>query len=255
MSGVLALALASFPGVDAAAHRYLADQFAVQPWSFWDNYWYAGRYELINYSLLFYPAAALVGEAVVALGAVVLGAGLFASLVTREWGTPARWSARLFAVLWPALLVAGQYPFALGTALALVALLCVQRDRPWLVVLASLGALLASPLAFLLLGVALMGLALGHRDSRLLSSFRVAGPLAAILVLALAELLVFRAFPAGGDFPFPLLDLAGITLFSLCGLAFARGSERTRVLSGVFVAYLVIGWAAKFYPSALGGNV
>ena len=36
------------------------------------------------------------------------------------------------------------------------------------------------------------------------------------------------------------------------GEAFARGSERTRVLCGVFLAYLALGWAAKIFPSALG---
>ena len=61
-------------------------------------------------------------------------AGLFAVIVMHQWGRPARWSALLFALSAPALLAAGQYPFALGTAFSLLALLAAQRDRPWLLV-------------------------------------------------------------------------------------------------------------------------
>jgi hypothetical protein len=254
IAGVLSLAIAlGPPGVDASAHRYLTNRFSVDGWRFWDNYWYAGRYEFVNYSLLFYPLASFFGLLEVAVVAVTAGAGLFSAIVMRQWGAPARWSSRLFAVSWPAVLVAGQYPFALGAALALAALLALQRGRPLLLLLAALGSLLASPLAFLLLAVLFVGLALAHADPRALTRLGIA-PVAAFVLLGVVELLVFRAFPAGGDFPYPLLDLFGITAFSLCGLAFAWGSERTRLLAGVFVANLALGWAAKLWPSALGGN-
>ena len=118
------------PGVDRAAHQHLTSAFAGDGWRFWDNYWYAGRYELVNYSLLYYPLAALVGYLTVAVVAVVAGAGLFASAVLRQWGRPARLSALLFAAFWPGVLIAGQYPFALGCAFALAALVALQRDRP-----------------------------------------------------------------------------------------------------------------------------
>ena len=160
VSTVLALALAAFgpPGVDRAAHQHLTSAFASDGWRFWDNYWYAGRYELVNYSPLYYPLAALVGYLTVAVVAVVAGAGLFASAVLRQWGRPARLSALLFAAFWPGVLIAGQYPFSLGCAFALAALVALQRDRPVLLVLCCLTSLLASPLAFLLLAVTLVGL-------------------------------------------------------------------------------------------------
>ena len=74
-------------------------------------------------------------------------------------------------------------------------------------------------------------------------------------MLALLQLLALRAFPTEGEFPYPWFDVLGITAFSLCGLAFAWGNERTRVLAGIFLAYLLVGWVAKLVPSALGGNV
>jgi hypothetical protein len=256
VSLVLALALAAFgpPGVDRAAHQHLTSTFAADGWRVWDNYWYAGRYELINYSPLYYPLAAFVGYLTVAVVSVVAGAGLFASAVLRQWGAPGRLSALLFATFWPGVLVAGQYPFALGCACALAALVALQRDRPVLLVLCCLASLLASPLAFLLLGVTLVGLTAAQRGDLVLRRMRVLGPICAIALLGLAQLLVFRAFPAGGAFAYPWLDLVGITGFAVCGAVLARGDARARPLVGVFLAYLALGWAAKLYPSALGGN-
>src|SRR3954451_7615123 len=108
----LALGLAGLSGVDDAAHRYQASVFSVDGWTAWDNYWYAGRYGVINYSMLFYPAAAVLGVVTVAVLAVTASSGLFAVIVLHQWGRPARWSALLFALSMPALLAAGQYPFA-----------------------------------------------------------------------------------------------------------------------------------------------
>jgi hypothetical protein len=256
VSSVLALALAAFgpPGVDRAAHQHLTSAFANDGWRVWDNYWYAGRYELINYSPLYYPLAAFVGYLTVAVASVVAGAGLFASVVVRQWAAPARLSALLFATFWPGVLVAGQYPFALGCAFALAALVAMQRDRPALLVLWCLASLLASPLAFLLLGVTLVGLTGAQRRKLMLRRTRVIAPICAIVLLGLAQMLVFRAFPAGGAFAYPWLDLFGITGFALCGAVLAHGDARARPLVGIFVAYLALGWASKLYPSALGGN-
>jgi len=252
----LALALVVFgpPGVDAAAHHYLTDRFAADGWRFWDNYWYAGRYELVNYSLLFYPVAVVVGPVAVAVGAIVAGAGLFSSLLTRAFGAQAIWPSRLFAISWPALLVAGQYPFALGTACALAALVALQRAHPWLGLALAALALGSSPLAFLFMLVALSGIVAVQQRQGRLDWARTAAPMAGLLVLGLVQLAALRAFPTEGTFPYPWLDLVGISLFSLAGIALARGSERARPLLGVFAAYLVLGWLAKLAPGGVGGN-
>jgi hypothetical protein len=250
----LALGLAGLGGVDDAAHRYQASVFSVDGWTAWDNYWYAGRYGVVNYSLLFYPLAAIFGVVTVAVAATTASSGLFALIVMHQWGRPARWSALLFAVSAPALLAAGQYPFALGTAFSLLALLAAQRGRPWLLVAAALATALSSPLAFAFLVVTLGGLLLGGGRKSALRSATVAIPLCAILLMLAAEVAIYQAFPGGGPFPYPAADLAGITAFALCGLLLARGSQLTRPLGGLFLAYLAIAWWAKLFPSPLGGN-
>jgi hypothetical protein len=250
----LAIGLAGLGGVDDAAHRYQASVFSVDGWTAWDNYWYAGRYGVVNYSLLFYPLASIFGVVAVAVLAVTASSGLFAVIVMHQWGRPARWSALLFALSVPALLAAGQYPFALGTAFSLLALLAAQRDRPWLLVVAALATALSSPLAFAFLIVTLGGLLLGSGRTGALRSARVAFPLCAILLMLAAEVAVYQAFPGGGQFPYPAADLVGITAFALVGIVLARGSHLTRPLAGLFLAYLVIAWWAKLFPSPLGGN-
>jgi hypothetical protein len=250
----LVIGLAGLGGVDDAAHRYQTGVFSVDGWTAWDNYWYAGRYGVVNYSMLFYPLAAVLGVVTVAVLAVTASSGLFAVIVMHQWGRPARWSALLFAISAPGLLAAGQYPFALGTAFSLLALLAAQRGRPWLLVAAALATALSSPLAFAFLVVTLGGLLLGGGRASALRSARVAFPLCAILVMLAAEVAIYEAFPGGGPFPYPAADLIGITAFALVGLLLARGSQLTRPLGGLFLAYLVIAWCAKLFPSPLGGN-
>jgi hypothetical protein len=112
LAGVLALGLAAVgPGVDSAAHAYQLEQFSAHGWRLWDNYWYAGRYELVNYSLLFYPLASLVGQLLLVVCSVAGTAGLFAAIVLRQWGPSARFSARAFALSWPALIVVFIFEF------------------------------------------------------------------------------------------------------------------------------------------------
>ncbi len=86
------------PGIDLAAHLYQHALFDERGFTFWNNFWYAGRYSYVNYSLLYYPLAALVGLKVLATASVAVGASAFGLTVERFWGGCARWAAWAFAV-------------------------------------------------------------------------------------------------------------------------------------------------------------
>src|SRR5262249_27654535 len=88
------------PGTAFAAHAYQRARFIHHGFRLWDDFWYAGRYSFVDYSLLYYPLAAWLGIRVLATAAVSLAALAFAAVVTREWGPLARWSSRTFAVVW-----------------------------------------------------------------------------------------------------------------------------------------------------------
>ena len=49
------------PGTDLAAHAYQRTLFLEHGFVLWNNFWYAGRYSFVTYSLLYYPLAAILG--------------------------------------------------------------------------------------------------------------------------------------------------------------------------------------------------
>jgi hypothetical protein len=239
------------PGTDLPAHLYQLRLYVEHGLVLWNNFWYAGRYSFVTYSLLYYPLAALLGINLLALLSVVLATFAFALLVLREWGPRARASAWSFGILWPGTLLSATFPFTLGIAFALLALVALQdRRRPWFAALALL-ALAASPLAFALLALVLAGVGLGRWRERP----AMALPVAVLAVGASVELLLFRLFPGGGRYPFHVGGLLAALTFATCGVLATRGLDRTRVLSGFFVAYGLVCVAVFLVPGELGGNV
>src|SRR6266545_4043549 len=58
------------PGADLAAHAYQRTLFLDHGFALWNNFWYAGRYSFVTYSLLYYPLAALLGIRLLAVATV-----------------------------------------------------------------------------------------------------------------------------------------------------------------------------------------
>src|SRR5262249_38786683 len=152
-------------GTDLAAHVYQRALFLQHGFTLWNNFWYAGRYSFVTYSLIYYPLAALIGIKLLAVATVALAALAFAVVVWREWGPTSRWSSRTFAVVWAGIVIIAMFPFALGFALALLALWALQARARWRFAGLALLSLAASPLAFLLLAIVLAAVALGRRVS------------------------------------------------------------------------------------------
>src|SRR5437762_7572282 len=151
------------PGTDLAAHAYQRTLFLEHGFTLWNNFWYAGRYSFVTYSVIYYPLAAFFGIKLLAVATIALASSAFAVVVWREWGPATRWSSRTFAVVWAGIVLSAAFPFALGMALALLALGALQAHARWRFAALATLTLAASPVAFLLLGVALIGIALGRR--------------------------------------------------------------------------------------------
>ena len=136
-------------------------------------------------------------------------------------------------------------------ALALLALGALQSGARWRFAALAACTLAASPLAFLLLAVVLAGVLLAGR-----APFRrTFVPSAVILLAGLAEVVLWRLFPAGGRYPFHTADaLAGLT-FCLLGLALTWRVDSARVLRFVFCIYLAAMFVVYVVPSEIGGNV
>jgi hypothetical protein len=238
------------PGADLAEHAYQRTLFLHHGFTLWNNFWYAGRYSFVTYSVLYYPLAALLGIKLLAVATVSTAALAFAVVVGREWGPAARWSSRTFAVVWAGIVLSAAFPFALGAALALLAIWALQARRSWRFALLAALTLAASPLAFLLLALLLAGVGLARwRDRSLL-----AAPVLTMLLFGGIEVLLWRLFP-GGRYPFSFPELAAAATFCLLGAGLTWRVEGARPLRWMFVIYLAACIAAFLIPSALGENV
>ncbi len=253
VAATLAAVLAWYgpPGSDFAAHLYQSTVFEDQGFGIWNNFWYAGRYSFVTYSLLYYPLAALIGIKLLAVLSVATAALAFGVVATREWGTDARWAIRSFAVVWAGVVLSGAFPFALGIALALLALWALQTGRLGPFSLLTLLVLAASPVAFVLLAVVLAGVALS-RSSR---GAELALPLAILCAVTSIELVLLRLFPAGGRYPFSLPEFAAACVFCGLGILLTWRVRTAGVLRWTYVVYLVACTAAYLVPSGLGENV
>ncbi len=187
------------PGADLAAHAYQRTLFLQHGFTLWNNFWYAGRYSFVTYSLLYYPFAALLGIRLLAVATVSTAALAFAVVIGRQWGPAVRWSSRTFAVVWAGIVLSAAFPFALGAALALLAIWALQARMRWRFALLAALTLAASPLAFLLLALLLagVGLARGHERSA------VVVPALTLAAIGAVEVVLWRLFP-GGRYPFSL---------------------------------------------------
>ena len=121
------------PGIDLAGHAYQRVLFLRDGFSLWNNFWYAGRYSFVTYSILYYPLAGLLGIKLLALASIATAALAFAIVLGREWGSIARASSRSFAVVWAGTALSAAFPFALGAALALLALAVTGAEHLLLV--------------------------------------------------------------------------------------------------------------------------
>jgi hypothetical protein len=239
------------PGVDLAAHLYQRTLFLKHGFVLWNNFWYAGRYSFVTYSVLYYPLAGLVGIKVLALASIATAALAFAMVLEHEWGKTARASSLSFAVVWAGTALSAAFPFALGAALALLALWALQAGRRGRFVLLALLTLAASPLAFIILAVVLIAIGIARHDD----PSRLVLPAVVVCGAALGEFLLFRIFPAEGRFPFSTAELVPALVFCLLGVAVTWKLEHARPLVFFFVVYLAACIAAFAVPSELGENI
>lgn len=239
------------PGTDLAAHAYQRTLFLEHGFTLWNNFWYAGRYSFVTYSLIYYPLAGWLGIKLLAVATIALAALAFAVVLWHEWGPTARWSSRTFAIVWAGIVLSAAFPFALGFALALLALWALQTGARWRFAALATLAPAASPLAFLFLVVVLAGIALARRATLR----RHWLPVVAVGLVGAIELVLWRLFPGGGRFPFSLPEAAAGVAFSVLGLLFTWRISSARVLRFAFAVYLAAVVASYAIPSSIGENV
>ena len=118
----------------------------------------------------------------------------------------------------------GAFPYALGLALALAALVAIRQRRTRSFALLVVCTFAVSPLAFTLLAVVLAGVAaaLGRRA--------LAAPIAIVAAVVAGALVLRLAFPDGGRYPFSAAEFAASLVFCALGLAFTWRVAGARIL-------------------------
>ena len=239
------------PGTDLAAHAYQRTVFLHHGFQLWNNFWYAGRYSFVTYSLLYYPLAAAFGIKLLAVISIAIAALAFAIVVEDQWGAAARWSSRAFAVVWAGIVLSAAFPFALGVAFALLAMRAAQIGRRRSFAVLVLLTLAASPLAFLLLALLLLPFA-GWRGRGLRERWLL---VVVVIAVGVLEVALWRAFPAAGRYPFHLNQLFAAVVFCGLGVALTWRVQRARPLCGVFAVYLAACVGTYLFPWEVGANI
>ncbi len=230
------------PSADLAAQAFRTHLFEEHGFEVWSNAWYGGIH-LPGYSLVFTPLAALVGERVVGALAVVAAAWCFERIVRPRYGERARLAAWLFGAGAATNLFTGRLTFAVGLALAMAALLALDRRREApAVVLAGLSSF-GSPVAGLFVAFAGGTLFLtGHRRQGLVLAVPAA------LTIGIAAF----AFPTGGMEPFVANTFTLIVPCSLLVFALLPREERTLRVGALL--YLGMCVALFVIDTPVGGN-
>ena len=238
---------------DLAAQTFRAELFERGGFAIWNGSWYGGHYTL-TYSVLFPPLAALLGPRVVGGLAVVASAYLFDRLVRERWGEPAHWATLWFGVGAVSLMVSGRLTFALGVALGLLALRCLQRGRPGQAIAAAAACALASPVAAVFLGGILIVAAAVKEDRPAPQAQRPQGGIAAGATALGIVVLLNLAFPESGHFPFVFSSFVAVPLWCAAALLITRNLPGERQFRLVVCGYLLASTVSWLVPNPLGGN-
>jgi hypothetical protein len=251
----IAYLIAAPPAADLAAANYRADLFARNGFALWDNGWYGGH-ALIGYSLLSPALGALLGVSVLLGLSTVVAAGLFATIAESALARPAAFvAAALFALSLSGEMLSGRVPYELGLALALGALLALQRGHLALALPAGFATSLASPIAGAFLALAGVALAISARTAAAEKRqaregwprglWLAASALTPIALLALV-------FPEGGYEPFaPAAFWPQLAAVVLIAVALPRRWPALRIGAALYALALA---GAFFVHTPVGGN-
>jgi hypothetical protein len=232
------------PSADLAAQTYRTWLFEHAGFVVWDNGWYAGHHNPA-YSILFPPLSAWTSPQLVGAVAAVVSAWGFERIATTVAPRSARPASYWFATATLVSLVTGRLTFALGLALAILAVLALTRDRLGWCAIAGAASALASPVAAAFLALVLV--AWGATRRRWIAT-------AALLGAALAPAAALSVcFPEGGSFPFVAAafwpTLAGTLL--VIAVLWRSASTPLRVGLALYALLLLVSEALS---TPMGGN-
>ncbi len=208
---------------DFAAQTYRATLFERSGFTVWDNNWYGGHH-LPGYSLVFPWLALLLGIRLAGALAVLVSTFAFERIALGVYGPRARWGAACFALAAAGDLWIGRVTFALGVTFAVLAVLVLVRERPWLAVVLTVLCTATSPVAGLLLALA--------GATHVFVSRRALAGLTLVLPVLVVVLPLEALFPEGGWEPFAASSVIATVAVTLAFLYAVPWEERLLRIGG-----------------------
>ena len=228
---------------DFAAQTYRATLFEHFGFTVWDNNWYAGHH-LPGYSLVFPWLALLLGIRLAGALAVLVSTFAFERIALGVYGPRARWGAACFALAATGDLWIGRVTFALGVTFAVLAVLALVRERPWLAVVLTALCAATSPVAGLLLALA--------GATHVFVSRRALAGLTLVLPVLIVVLPLEALFPEGGWEPFAASSVIATVAVILAFLYVVPWEERLlRIGALIYLGVTFLSIA----PTPMGSNI
>jgi hypothetical protein len=228
---------------DLAAQTYRATLFEHFGFTVWDDNWYAGHH-LPGYSLVFPWLALVLGIRLVGALAVLLSTFAFERIALTVYGPRARWGALCFALAAAGDLWIGRITFALGVAFAMLAVLVLVRERPWLAAALTMVCAATSPVAGLLLALA--------GATHVLVTRRALCGLVLVVPAFLVVLPLEALFPEGGWEPFAASSVTATLAVTLAFLyALPRQERLLRIGALVYLGVTLL----SILPTPMGSNI
>ncbi len=227
---------------DHAAQVFRSGLFAQDGIVTWDNFWFGGHH-LPGYGILLPLLSALIGPRLVGVLAAIAAALLFSGIAYGRFGDRARLGVIWFATATSISLFTGRLTFALGVAVALGAVLSIQKGHRVLAILFAALTPLASPVAALFLACGVVAYAIAERRRK--------GLELAVVAVGIA-LLISAAFPEGGTEPFDFSSFEPAILVAIA--VFVALPPEERLLRYGVAAYGAALAAAFLIQSPMGGN-
>ena len=191
---IVAIAL-RWRGSDLPAHFFRVAIVERDGFGVWNNLWYGGHHTL-GYGALFPLLGSALGIWTVAIASAGASAFLADVLIRHGTGRRCASASMWFAVGTVTNVAIGRLPFALGMAIALGALVAMQRRRMVVTATLTLATAAASPVVSAFLALILLAWAWS-------SNGRLRVQLLALSVTSIAPvLLIAVVYPQGGTFPF-----------------------------------------------------
>lgn len=240
--------------LDLSAQVFRADLWSQHGWVIYNDAWYDGH-TVPGYSLLYPPLGSLFGPVAVGIASAIVAAVAFAAIGFRAYGERAWLGALWFGLASTVSLWGGRITFGLGLALGLLAVLALQRRRPFAGALAAVAAGLASPVAGLFTALAAASVLIAARLQPVAAPSRrrlVRAALAVMVAAGTATVLLALAFPTTGFQPFSTDTFVWIPVF--CAVCFAALPVGETTLRVGIVLYALLAILAFSIATPLGSN-